>query len=171
MKKLFLSTILALNCYASIENLQYFDADFIQNIKDDNNKVIKYNGHIKAAKPQYALWEYKNPINKQVFILPNKVVVIEPDLEQAIIKKLSTNFDIFTLIKNAEKKGKGIYIASFRNTKYTIEIKNDIIERISYKDEFENNVEIVFKNQNQNSVIEKKLFIPNIPTDFDIIRE
>jgi outer membrane lipoprotein carrier protein len=171
MKKLILSAVLTLNCYANIESLQYFEADFTQNITDDNEKVIKYKGHIKAAKPQYALWEYKSPINKQVYILPTEIVVIEPDLEQAIVKKLSRNFDIFTLIKNAKKVDKDHYVATFKNTKYTIKLKHDKLETISYIDEFENRVEIIFTNEEENKKIALTAFEPNIPEDYDLIKE
>jgi len=171
MKKLILSAVLTLNCYANIENLQYFEADFTQNITDDNNKTIKYEGHIKAAKPQYALWEYKTPINKQVYILPTQVVVIEPDLEQAIVKKLSRSFDIFTLIKKAKKVDKNTLVATFQNTTYTIKLNKDVIETISYVDEFENNVKIDFRNESENKKIPLTAFEPKIPEDYDLIKE
>jgi outer membrane lipoprotein carrier protein len=46
-----------------------------------------------------------------------------------------------------------------------------MVESISYKDEFENQIEIVFKNQIQNESIEKDLFVPKIPKDFDVIKD
>jgi outer membrane lipoprotein carrier protein len=171
MKKLLLSVVLTVSSYANIDNIKYFEADFTQKIKDDKNKVIQYNGHIKAAKPQYALWQYQTPVNKDVYILPNKVVIIEPDLEQVIVKKLNTNLDFFSLIKNAKKIDNNNYIASYKEKKYHIKFDKSIIKSISYKDEFDNNVEIEFKNEVQNKEIKKKAFLPNIPKDYDLITE
>ncbi|WP_457744003.1 LolA-like outer membrane lipoprotein chaperone [Sulfurimonas sp.] len=171
MKKLLFLTFLAVSSYANINDIKYFKADFTQSIVDDQNKTIEYLGHVQAAKPQYALWEYKTPINKQVYILPNKVVIIEPELEQAIIKKITGNFDFFSLIKNAKRIGKDDYVANFNNTKYDIKLVNGIIESISYKDEFENNVKILFAHQVENIKYKKKIFTPTIPKEYDIISE
>ena len=171
MKKLLFLTFLAVSSYANISNIKYFEADFTQSIVDDQNKTITYLGHVRAAKPQYALWEYKTPIDKQVYILPTKIVVIEPELEQVIIKKIAGNFDFFTLIKNAKKIGKDDYLAIFNNTKYYIKLKKGIIQSISYIDEFENNVKILFIHQLKNIKYKNEVFTPNIPIEYDIISE
>jgi outer membrane lipoprotein carrier protein len=54
---------------------------------------------------------------------------------------------------------------------FTITTKDKLIETISYMDEFENKVKIVFENQKQNEEINIDLFIPNYPLEFDIIRD
>lgn len=171
MKKLFFLAIAAVSSYANISDMNYFEADFTQKIVDDQNKTILYKGHVVAAKPQYALWQYETPINKKVYISPSKITMIEPDLEQAIIKHISENFDFFALIKNAKKVNEKNYIANFKNHKYTITLnsKNEI-EFISYVDEFENNVKIVFEKQMKNKEYKKEIFTPIIPDDYDIIR-
>ena len=46
-----------------------------------------------------------------------------------------------------------------------------MIETISYLDEFENSVKIVFTHQKQNEVIDPEVFMPKIPIDFDVIRD
>jgi len=172
MKKLFFLAVAAVSSYANISDMNYFEADFTQKIVDDKNKTIAYKGHVVAAKPQYALWQYKTPINKKVYISPSKITVIEPDLEQVIMKQISENFDFFALIKNAKKVNKISYIANFKNHKYTITLndKNDI-EFISYIDEFDNHVKIVFEKQLKNKEYKKEIFIPVIPEEYDIIKE
>ena len=170
MKEKILLLFLATASFANIKNLSSFEADFKQNIVDDNNKTITYYGHVKASKPQYALWTYVKPIQKKVYILDNQAIIIEPELEQAIIKKIGNNFDFFRLLKNAKKLDKNKYLAHYNNTSFTIKTKNDSIESISYKDEFDNSVLIDFTNQIVNKKIDKKEFTPAIPDDYDIIK-
>ena len=42
---------------------------------------------------------------------------------------------------------------------------------INYIDEFENSVQILFENQKQNEDINEDIYIPNIPLEFDVIRD
>ncbi|MEN4053224.1 MULTISPECIES: LolA-like outer membrane lipoprotein chaperone [Sulfurimonas] len=171
MKEKLLLLFLATASFANIENINSFEADFIQNIVDDKNKTILYYGHIKAIKPQYALWNYTKPIQKSVYILEGQAIIVEPELEQAIIKRIGNNFDFFKLIKNAKKLSDDKYLARYNNTTFIIRTKNGIIASIAYKDEFENSVTITFTNQVENREIDKKEFMPNIPEDYDIIRD
>ena len=171
MKQNFLLLLLATASFANIQNINSFEADFKQTIIDDQNKTILYEGHIVATKPQYALWNYTKPIQKSVYILEKKAIIIEPELEQAIIKKIGKNFDFFKLIKNAKKIKENKYLARYNNTTFIITIDANTIKKISYKDEFENHVTIEFNNQKENKKIDKKVFEPNIPDDFDIIRD
>lgn len=171
MKYKLLLLLLSSAAFANITDLQNFSADFDQKIVDEKNTTIIYKGNIKASKPRYALWNYTTPIEKSVYVLKNKVVMIEPDLEQAIIKTLQSNFDFFTLMQNAKEIKKDLYEATFENVTYTIHTTGLTIESISYVDEFENKVNIVFKNQKVNKEMDLNIFNPYIPKDFDIIRD
>ncbi len=171
MKRIVLAVLLATSTYANIKNLNSFEADFSQNITDDKGVKITYNGHITASKPQFALWKYLKPIQKSVYILSNKIVVIEPDLEQAIIKHLRGNFDFFKIIHNAKKIDKNKYLAKFKDKEYIIETENSTIKSISYKDELGNNIKIIFKNQIENKKIPKERYIPHIPNEYDVVTE
>ena len=171
MKEKLLLLLLTTASFANIENINSFEADFQQDIVDDKNKTILYYGHIKAAKPQFALWSYSKPIQKSVYILEGQAIIVEPELEQAIIKKIGDNFDFFKLIQNAKKLSNNKYLARYNNTTFIIRTKNGTIDSIAYKDEFENKVTITFTNQVENKEIDKKDFVPNIPQDYDIIRD
>ena len=103
MKHNFLLILLSCSAFANINNINSFEADFKQNIVDDQNKTIVYNGHIQAEKPQYAVWKYISPIQKNVYITPTEVIMVEADLEQAIIKRIDSNFDFFSLLSSAKK--------------------------------------------------------------------
>jgi len=156
---------------ASLGDIVSFQADFTQSVTDDKKKVLTYNGSVLASKPQNALWRYSKPVNKDVYINSRRVTIIEPEIEQVIIKRIESNFDFFNMIKNAKKVEKNIYMAIYKDSEFTITTKDELIKSISYIDEFENSVEVVFDNQKQNDKINKELFIPNIPLEFDIVRD
>jgi outer membrane lipoprotein carrier protein len=156
--------------FSSMENINSFEADFKQTVTDDKNKSLSYIGHVSATKPQTALWKYDKPVNKSVYINRFEVTIVEPEIEQVIIKKLETNFNFFNMIKNAKKIDKNIYEAFYKNSKFTIKQENNLIKSISYIDEFENNIVITFTNQQKNHKIDAKVFVPKFSLDFDVIR-
>lgn len=157
--------------FASFDNLRSFDAEFTQSVTDDKDKTLTYRGHITASKPQNALWSYKDPIKKDVFINSHQVTIVEPEIEQVIIRSIDSSLDFFNMIKNAKEIKKGVYEAGFESKIFTITTKEEIIESISYLDEFENRVKILFLNQKQNIEIEDEIFRPKYPLDFDVIRD
>lgn len=170
--KLLSVLLLTLSCLsASINDIDSFEATFVQTITDEKSKVITYKGNVLATKPQNALWSYQSPISKDVYVQENLVTIIEPEIEQAIIKRISTDLNLFELIKKAKKISEGNYETSYMDKKYHIAFHKNLLESISYKDEFDNNVKILFEKQKQNKKIDPALFTPNIPADFDIIRE
>jgi len=146
MKKVLISTLISISCFAGLNNIQQFEADFTQTIVDEKNKTILYSGHIKASKPQYALWNYKKPITKDIYILDNRVIIVEPELEQAILKTIDDDFNFFNMIQNAKTS-------------------------ITYKDDFDNNITIKFTNTILNKKIPLQDFQPDIPRDYDFIQE
>lgn len=156
---------------SSVLNINSFEADFNQVITDDKGKELSYSGHIVASKPQYALWSYKVPVEKSVYITPQYVTVVEPEIEQAIVRKIASDFDFFNMIKKAKKKTDNIYIATLNESKYTIKLENSMIKSISYLDEFENKVNIIFHNQSKNKIFSENLFRAKIPIEYDIIRD
>jgi len=171
MKRVVLVVLLATSSYAGLKDISSFEADFTQNILDDKGTKIEYSGHITATKQKFALWQYIKPIEKSVYILSNKIIVIEPEIEQAIIKHIDENFDLFRVIQSANKIAKNKYLAKFNNKSYLIEMNGDKISSISYQDELENNIQIFFHNQKVNVKIAKERFIPVIPDEYDVIRE
>jgi outer membrane lipoprotein carrier protein len=172
MKYLLLLSLSLSFLEANIKELNSFQANFIQSITDDKKKVLNYKGDVVATKPQNARWNYTSPISKQVYINAHVVTIVEPELEQVIIKNINSNFDFFHLVKNAKQISKNSYEAFYKETKFLIQTdSNDIISSISYKDEFENDVVIHFTNQEINKPIESKIFVPTIPIDYDVIRD
>lgn len=163
--------ILCVQTFASIGNITSFEADFTQVITDDKNKELYYKGHLIASKPQNAKWTYTTPINKIIYINRYKAIVVEPEIEQVIKRDIGSSFDFFEIINNAKKIDTNLYFAKYNNTSFTLKVENNILISISYLDQFENSVKIVFENQNQNQKIDRNIFIPIYPLDFDIIED
>jgi len=156
---------------ASIDNITSFEADFTQNIKDEKEKILSYKGHVYAHKPQFAKWEYKTPVEKNIFITPFAITIVEPEIEQVIVRKIKSNFNFFELIKNAKEVRENVYEANYKNTKFTIIKEDKLIKSISYVDEFDNKVIIIFENQKQDHRIDLEVFNPKYPLQYDIIRD
>jgi outer membrane lipoprotein carrier protein len=171
MKHLFTLLLTSTLAFASFDSLNSFQADFTQSVTDDKDKSLVYKGHVVASKPQNAVWNYIKPIKKDVYINRFNVTVIEPEIEQVIIRRIDSSLDFFNMIQNAKEIQKNKYEAQYKESKFTITTKNEVIETISYIDEFENKVKIVFENQKQNEKINMELFTPSYPLEFDVIRD
>jgi outer membrane lipoprotein carrier protein len=171
MRLLFIFVLIFNYANASLLDINSFEADFTQTITDEKNKVLKYNGHILASKPNNASWNYISPIEKQVYISKYEATIVEPEIEQVIIRRISSEFDFFQLVQTAKKISENNYVTMYNNTKYNIKTDNGLVESISFLDQFENKVKIVFSQQKQNHKIDKDKFIPKYPMDFDIIRD
>ena len=164
------SLIVSLN--ADLSKIKTFEADFTQTVQDEQKNTLRYKGHIIASKPQYALWKYTNPIKKDIYISMYKLTVIEPDMEQAIVKNISSDFNLFKMLNNAKKIAKNQYLTKIQNTSYIITTKNEnVIAQINYRDELDNIISIEFSNQILDKTIDEKIFTPKIPLDFDIISQ
>jgi outer membrane lipoprotein carrier protein len=170
-QKILLLLLLNIALYADITNIHSFEADFTQNITDDHNKTIHYQGHIIAQEPQYAFWSYTKPVRKDVYISDSKYIIVEPDLEQVIIKNIRSKFDLFALIQHAQKIKNDKYLAHYGDTTFFITLHKNRVASIAYRDEFENSVTINFTNQKQNITLNKERFEVKIPDEYDVIRE
>jgi outer membrane lipoprotein carrier protein len=170
MKLIYLLLGLSVYLNADLSTINSFEADFTQTINNENTKELRYKGHMIATKPQYALWSYLSPVKKDIYISMYKLTTIEPDMEQVIIQNISSEFNLFTMLKDAKKIKKDTYTTQINNVKYTIKTKNDtIITSISYTDELDYKINIIFTNQELNKKIDVKLFHPQIPSGYDII--
>jgi len=170
MKSFLLLIFLTLSLFANFIELHSFSADFKQTITDDQNKKLIYTGSLQAKEPQSALWLYKTPVQKSIYIKENRVVIIEPELEQAIIKHIPANFDFFHMIQNAKKVKKDTYMAMIDNKTYTIILDKGIVKELLYADDFGNKIQILFLHQSQNKAIKSSIFNPIIPSEYDVIQ-
>lgn len=171
MKHIILTCLLFTLSFSDIISLTSFQANFTQTITDEKGKVLSYSGSIKALKPQFAVWSYKIPVEKKVYIDNRNIVIIEPELEQVIMRNVKGNFDFFSMLKNAKQLDENNYVASFEESKLYIRLKDSKVFSLSYKDEFDNDVKIIFTQQLQNEVIKPEVFNVSYPQDYDVIKE
>ena len=147
-----------------------FEANFEQTITNASKNIIYYSGNIKASE-QNIRWQYEKPIQKEVFVLGNDVIINEPELEQTIYTKLKNEINIVKLLANAKKEDENNYSTHIGDTEYMLAIKDNILLNISFIDEIENRVIITFKNQKVNEDIDSKTFLFDQDPNFDIIKQ
>ncbi len=152
-------------------DVKTFEASFTQTIINPSGNKVRYNGLLHIQEPNQIKWEYKNPIEKFVYVKKNSVTIIEPELEQAIVTQIDQEINILNLLKNAKKISTDTYLSLFNNVEYTLTLDNTKLVKITYKDEIENSVIITFKNVQQNHKINKDIFLFTIPFEFDIIKK
>ncbi|RUM63776.1 MAG: outer membrane lipoprotein chaperone LolA [Sulfurimonas sp.] len=170
MKYIFLSALLFTLSFSDIFSMNSYEASFRQVVTNDKGNTLEYSGHIKAMKPQYVLWEYFQPSSKFIYINKNMATIIEPNLEQVIVKKLYSSIDFFNIIKNAKKINKNKYIAEFQSVLYIINVIDSDLKSIEYKDQLDNTISIDFSEQIVNKKMSVEEFEPDIPSNFDVIR-
>jgi len=170
MKKTLIS--LAASCifaFASGIEFDTLSANFSQTVQSDDAK-ISYSGDFSATK-EHAVWHYKSPAIKNIFFSLTKVVVIEPELEQAIVTNIKETPNLTAILASAKPNKNGIYEASFDDVKYYIELKNEIVSSIKYTDKLGNDVQISFSNVRKNAPVNEAIFKPVIPKSYDIITQ
>ena len=170
--RLILTTLLTLtSLYGIGENTTTMQADFTQTITNDKNNTITYSGEMLAKRPNLTKWHYSEPVEKTVYITTSNVTVIEPELEQVIIKQLENAIDILAILSTATKVTENQYNAYYHAKLYHIGLESNEIRSISYNDAFDNLVTITFTKRKINTPIDDERFYPSIPEDFDIIRD
>ena len=90
---IFIVFFTTINLSADIKNLKSFKANFTQNITSINSKNIVYKGEFFIKSSGKILWKYKIPIEKNVYILKDFVIIDEPELEQAIYTQLQNEIN------------------------------------------------------------------------------
>ena len=172
LMRIIFATLLALSpLFAIGEKTETMSAQFIQTITDDKSSTITYEGTMSAKRPNMALWHYTKPVDKTIYISAENVTIVEPELEQAIVKRLGNTIDILAILASAQREGKESYVASYNDKEYHIALQNNKIKSISYNDAFDNSVKIIFSEQKINQTIENSHFKAQIPADFDIIKD
>jgi outer membrane lipoprotein carrier protein len=151
-------------------------SDFTQTIKSSENDTIKYSGNFQAMNEggnNFALWNYRTPIIKTIYFINNDVVILEPDLEQAVITTLKEMPDISRVLNEAlaanKQTNKAVTI-NIAEIDYTISFQNSAPVKIAYTDTLDNEIEILLNNTLLNINIDKLTFRVNIPTNYDVVR-
>lgn len=173
MKKLLLiaSNLMIFASFLVANPLEFktLSSDFTQTIKNSESK-IEYSGNFLATNT-HALWKYKSPNQKDIYFSFERVVIIEPDLEQAILTTLKDVPNLTKVMQSAIKIDENLYDAKFDDTLYHLKFRDDLIDKITYSDKLGNEVVINFSNVKKNISINDTVFMPQIPANFDIITQ
>jgi outer membrane lipoprotein carrier protein len=157
---------------ANIAQLTSLESNFKQSILNEQNSRITYRGKMYATKQNnQALWEYNSPIEKRIYYKNGNIVIIEPELEQAIFAKLSKVPNVLSLLNHAKRISQNRLVTTFNRIKYLITTDGNKIKSIKYTDEIQNRVTIEFSNQKVNSPINSAIFTYSIPSDYDILEQ
>lgn len=169
MRKFILIFILSLNLFGSSQlEFKTLFGNFIQTITSQDQK-ISYTGTLAIDKEIGAFWHYKTPATKLIYFNKKQVVIIEPELEQAIITNLKNSPDIANILQNAKKLTDNEFQTIYDDTTYNIIIENSLPKLISYEDKLGNQAIIEFTQISKNQTIDTQLLIPQIPNNYDII--
>lgn len=162
-------SLLITSIFSSVLNFNDIKADFIQTIKSKNTKV-EYEGKFYATNKNLALWEYTSPSSKRIYFGNKKAIIIEDELEQAIITNLETVPNITNILASSKQISEKLYKAEFDDTEYLITLdKHNLPQIIDYKDKLDNKIKITLKNVKKNIKIDYNIFMPNIPSNYDVI--
>jgi len=164
------SFVVSLQAQSDITLPRSFQANFEQSITSDKGKKISYSGKVAYSLP-YFKWNYTTPTKKDVCTDTQELIVVDHDLEQVSLYHMDDTLDLVAIIKNAKPNRKSVYIASYKNRSYTLQVdSNQRLSRIAYRDDLDNNVLIIFKNMRYSNkkIAEKKMRCP-MPTTYDQI--
>ncbi|EPS9902024.1 LolA-like outer membrane lipoprotein chaperone [Campylobacter coli] len=159
----FLSHILAINL-----NFNTYSSNFTQSVKSKDS-TLSYSGHFILSQDQ-AYWNYDTPSKKEIYINKNQIILVEHDLEQVVFSRLDNIPNLNEIFKKAKHLNDNQLITKYENINYTITLKDNKIQSIAYKDEFENNILITLNHQIKNPTINPEVFKPKFPNYYDMVR-
>lgn len=174
MKRFLISALLASTTFleANLADLNTIESSFTQSITNEQHTKITYSGKMYAVKKDnQALWEYHKPIVKKIYYKAGNIVIIEPELEQAIFAKLNKVPNVLILLQNATQVSDHVFETTFNKIKYTIETEKDHVKKIAYVDEIQNKVVIEFSDQTTNTKIDPSTFVFEIPEEYDVLEQ
>jgi len=171
MKVLIISLFLSYALFGNILDFKTISTNFKQIVKNKSGNEAIYKGELKIKGSDKILWSYKTPVKKNVFINKNQVIIDEPELEQAITSSLNDELNMVKIINNSKKVSQNSYENNLEDTKYTIIIENNILKSVSYKDELDNKVMILFTNFQKDVAISDSIFQFTIPKNYDVIKK
>ena len=158
------------------KNLKSLKADFEQIIITEDGAQASYFGTLEAKAPNKAKWIYEPPMQKEVYVNEGKISVYEPPLKQAHISTLSTQSDVFEILKSAkpeldsEGKPTGRYTTTLNETLYTLIFDDKgLLQEISYQDSLQQTTRIVFSGHILNPKIDDGVFVFTPPQGIDVI--
>jgi len=142
---------------------------FTQTVVSPEGTTLTYTGSVHANAKDQALWVYETPVEKKIYFSKTEVLILEPDLEQAITASLKQAHNLMGFLQ--EEQTQETRIVVHEGVEYTVAFEQGLPATITYKDGLENKVTVTFSGTELNVALPIDLFIPSIPRHFDIIHQ
>ena len=143
---LWLVTLVTLLQASSLVLPENFQAQFEQKITNTKKKVIHYSGKVYFSNHNVLKWAYHKPTQKEVCTDGRELMVVDHDLEQISYYRINQGFDFSKILQKAKHYRKNVYVATYQNKQYTIQVDTKgKLQSVAYFDDLENKVQIVFK--------------------------
>ena len=174
-----------------LSNLNSFEANFVQEVKDFSNQIIdESSGKVIFLKPNFFRWTYQIPSENEIISDGEFLYLYDPDLKQVIESKLdgqlnmspamllvSENIHEFfntRLLKNSQNIME--FVAQPKNNESAFfkqvifKFSNNQLNIMKVLDNFDNLTTIKFHKIIQNKDINEAKFLFNYPDDIDVIK-
>ncbi|MBE0494796.1 MAG: outer-membrane lipoprotein carrier protein LolA [Campylobacterales bacterium] len=142
---------------------------FKQTVTSPEGTTITYHGTLHANAHNQALWSYTRPIEKQIYFDDTSVLIVEPDLEQAISTSLQSTHNLALFLQEAGAQEKRII--EHEGVVYTVTFKDALPHTVTYTDALENKVVIALFDVVLNQPLPLDIFLPSVPAHYDRIRQ
>lgn len=147
-----------------------FQADFEQKVSSEN-AAITYRGIIRGQSPDLLRWDYTEPVEKSIYVTDNRVIVVEPLLEQAILTELDRSIDMYAILKQSIQQPQDFNL-TIQHTIYQISPSaNSLPKSIAYTDTLGNEILITTHSVNLDISLDPQLFHVTLPEHYDILRQ
>ncbi len=148
-----------------------FKASFIQQVKNNKGKIIKYRGKIFFNSPSETKWIYNSPTKKEVCTSGRRLVVIDHDLEQVSYYSIDKRFNLSKVLRDARLYKGNIYTTKFKGKLYTVVVnKRGEVQQIAYKDNLDNTVNLIFTRMRYlRKLLPSSKFVCARPKNYDTI--
>jgi outer membrane lipoprotein carrier protein len=144
---------------------------FVQRVTNEQNQTLVFTGEIWLKQPNFARYDYEKPQKKIVAARGDRILILEPDLEQATRFKSEIALNIIDLWRRSYVVGDGRREAIVRNQKISIEHTDAAITKVYYADDLDNFVEIILSDPKRDEPIDDDVFAPAIPNGWDVIAQ
>ncbi len=170
--KILITLFLVSNIFAGAVKIPTaFSANFLQIVKNTKGKTIKYRGKVVFNTPSETKWRYKTPTKKEVCSSGNELVVVDHDLEQVSYFSIDRGLNLAKVLKKAKLHHGRTYYTTYKGKIYTVVLtKSKKIEQIVYKDNLDNQVNIIFTNTKYfDRLLSNRKFVCTRPKGYDAV--
>ena len=159
--------------FADVQLPNNFKTDFEQSITNKKGKVINYEGNVLFINIDLGLfkWSYSSPTQKEVCTDGRELTVVDHDLEQVSNYMINDGINLKEILQRAIKIANQEYTATYKEIEYLITLDTkEQLNQITYVDNLDNAVKIIFKNMKYASTISADVLKCTAPQAYDLIK-